>query len=165
MVDNLSTSVNLVTLRIKDPMKAEQAYHAYGSVTNWKNYKGDLMPTFEELPFKIREAWGAFAQRVLEGGSTEEGYSAYGATVEWKNFEGKPIPLYGQAPMTETIKKAWDAAATFLRKDSSGLSCSRDMDTTNEEYDRYEGLTEEEYAKLSPSEQAVPEGPDEVVPF
>lgn len=146
-------------------MKAEQAYHAYGSVTNWKNYKGDPMPTFESLPVKIQEAWGSFAKRVLGGGSTEEGYAAYGDTVGWKNFEGKPIPSYGQPPMTETIQKAWEVAATFLRKDPSGLSCSRDMDTTNEEYDRYEGLTEEEYSNLFPSEEAPSEGPDEVVPF
>lgn len=73
------------------------------------------MPTFEALPLKIQEAWGAFTKRVIEGGTAEEGYSAYGDVVEWKNFEGKPIPLYGQAPMTETVKKAWETAAKFLQ--------------------------------------------------
>ena len=61
----------------------KQAYQAYGSVTNWKNYKGDPMPTFEALPLKIQEAWGAFTKRVIEGGTAEEGYSAYGDVVEW----------------------------------------------------------------------------------
>jgi hypothetical protein len=93
----------------------KQAYQAYGSVTNWKNYKGDPMPSFEELPPKIQEAWGAFTREILVGGSVFDGYSAYGDVVEWKNFEGKPIPLFGQPPMSDKVVQAWETAAKFLR--------------------------------------------------
>jgi len=142
----------------------KQAYQAYGSVTNWKNYRGDPMPVFEALPVKIQEAWGAFTKKVLEGGgSVEEGYSAYGDTVEWKNFEGKPIPRYGQAPMTETIQKAWETAAKFLqtcRKDPQGLSCSKNMSIIAPHgYDRYEGISESEEELPAPPQKEEEEAP------
>lgn len=38
---------------------AEQAYQAYGAVTDFKNYQGLPMPKWAELPPKIREAWCA----------------------------------------------------------------------------------------------------------
>lgn len=93
---------------------ARTAYHAYGGVTNWKNYKGDPMPLYDELPPKIQEAWVAFGSRVSTGGTVEQGYEAYGNVVEWKNFEGKPIPKFNEPPMTETITNAWRAAAKSL---------------------------------------------------
>ncbi len=33
------------------------AYEAYGKITDFKNFKGDPMPTFDELPPKIQTAW------------------------------------------------------------------------------------------------------------
>lgn len=38
---------------------AKAAYHRYGSVTDFKNFQGNPMPKWEELPEKIREAWKA----------------------------------------------------------------------------------------------------------
>lgn len=43
---------------------AKGAYHAYGSVTNFKNYQGLPMPEWEQLTDKIREAWKAVAKYV-----------------------------------------------------------------------------------------------------
>ena len=40
------------------------AYEAYGATTDHKNYQGLPMPTWEELPEKIRVAWRAAASRV-----------------------------------------------------------------------------------------------------
>jgi hypothetical protein len=36
---------------------AKNAYLQYGSVTDMKNYQGNPMPDFENLPDKIKEAW------------------------------------------------------------------------------------------------------------
>jgi len=43
---------------------AQLAYHAYGSVTDFKNYQGLPMPKWEDLTPKIQKAWGAAAERV-----------------------------------------------------------------------------------------------------
>jgi len=36
---------------------ARDAYHRYGSVTDFKNFRGDTMPEWDALPQKIQEAW------------------------------------------------------------------------------------------------------------
>jgi hypothetical protein len=41
--------------------KAQEAYQRYGAVTDFKNYQGNPMPQFSELPEKIQEAWIAAA--------------------------------------------------------------------------------------------------------
>jgi len=38
---------------------AEEAYHRYAQVTEFKNFKGDPMPTFAGLPERIQAAWEA----------------------------------------------------------------------------------------------------------
>lgn len=38
------------------------AYDRYGSVTDYKNFQGNPMPKFDELPVKIQEAWFAAVQ-------------------------------------------------------------------------------------------------------
>lgn len=43
---------------------AREAYHAYGEVTDFKNYQGLPMPKWEDLTDKIREAWIAAATKV-----------------------------------------------------------------------------------------------------
>lgn len=37
--------------------RARIAYTAYGRITDFKNFMGDPMPTFDDLPQKIQEAW------------------------------------------------------------------------------------------------------------
>lgn len=44
---------------------AKVAYHAYGAVTDFKNFRGDPMPAFEDLTDKIQEAWEAAALKVI----------------------------------------------------------------------------------------------------
>jgi hypothetical protein len=43
---------------------AKEAYHAYGSVTNFKNYQGLPMPKWEDLTPTIRKAWVAASEKV-----------------------------------------------------------------------------------------------------
>ena len=43
---------------------AQGAYHAYGQVTNFKNFQGNPMPDWEQLPEKIQEAWRAAVRYV-----------------------------------------------------------------------------------------------------
>lgn len=38
---------------------ARTAYDAYGASVEWKNYQGLPMPTFEDLPPRIKDAWVA----------------------------------------------------------------------------------------------------------
>lgn len=43
---------------------AKVAYHAYGSVTDFKNFRGEPMPEFDALPETIREAWCVASETV-----------------------------------------------------------------------------------------------------
>ncbi len=52
-----------------------------------------------------------------------------------------------------------------LRKDPASSDGTLSMDTNEQEYDRYEGLTEEEYQNLFPNQKEEVWGPEEVVPF
>jgi hypothetical protein len=47
---------------------ARQAYYAYGSVTDFKNFQGNPMPEWEQLPPKIQEAWGAASRYAFNEG-------------------------------------------------------------------------------------------------
>jgi len=42
------------------------AYEAYGDVTDRKNYQGLPMPAWDDLPDRIKAAWRAAAQAVLD---------------------------------------------------------------------------------------------------
>lgn len=44
---------------------AKQAYTAYGEVTDFKNFQGNPMPTYEELTPTIQEAWRAAVRRPV----------------------------------------------------------------------------------------------------
>ncbi len=43
---------------------AQVAYKAYGQTTNFLNFQGNPMPTWEALPPKIQEAWIAASKAV-----------------------------------------------------------------------------------------------------
>jgi hypothetical protein len=45
---------------------AEEMYDAYGATTDYKNFRGDPMPAFGDLPEAIRNAWEAAARRADE---------------------------------------------------------------------------------------------------
>lgn len=40
------------------------AYEAYADETGWRNYQGNMMPEWKDLPPKIRAAWEAAAHAV-----------------------------------------------------------------------------------------------------
>lgn len=42
---------------IHETNRARVAYAAYGQTTDFKNFRGDPMPAWDDLPEKIREAW------------------------------------------------------------------------------------------------------------
>lgn len=42
------------------------AYEAYGKTTDFKNYQGLPMPTYDDLPEKIKLAWEAATKAVYE---------------------------------------------------------------------------------------------------
>lgn len=49
---------------------AKTAYEAYGQETNHKNYRGEPMPEWDELPEQIKGAWiqaaGSVVRTMLE---------------------------------------------------------------------------------------------------
>lgn len=52
-----------------DDRAAKEAYHRYAEVTAWKNFRGDPMPQFDELPPTIQAAWRAAASVPLTPGN------------------------------------------------------------------------------------------------
>lgn len=44
--------------------RAKSAYHAYGEITDFKNYQGLPMPEWEALTPKIQSAWVAAIKQV-----------------------------------------------------------------------------------------------------
>jgi hypothetical protein len=49
-------------------LAASMLYHVYGHTTEFKNFKGDAMPSWEALPEKQRNAWLAVGDKFLESG-------------------------------------------------------------------------------------------------
>ena len=50
--------------------RARIAYAAYGRTTGFKNFQGNPMPVFDDLPENIREAWTNAARVIWELGTT-----------------------------------------------------------------------------------------------
>lgn len=46
--------------------RGQIAYTAYGRVTGFKNFQGNEMPTWNELPENIREAWIKSANTIWD---------------------------------------------------------------------------------------------------
>lgn len=46
----------------------EIAYIAYGNYVEWKNFQGERMPDFADLPPKIQNAWRVSAEAVKASG-------------------------------------------------------------------------------------------------
>lgn len=59
------TTTNLVSPPVDYLEKAKQGYNAYGKTTEWKNYAGLPMPTWDELPERIRAAWVEATKGIL----------------------------------------------------------------------------------------------------
>lgn len=45
---------------------AENVYKAYGDKVKWKNYHGESMPKWDDLPLAIKVAWETAILAVLE---------------------------------------------------------------------------------------------------
>lgn len=50
--------------------RARLAYTAYGRTVGYKNFQGDQMPVFDELPQQIRKAWENAARVIWEIATT-----------------------------------------------------------------------------------------------
>lgn len=51
---------------------ARKGYEAYFRSTDGKNYRGNVMPAFDELPLRIVMAWCAAALAIALAGVVEE---------------------------------------------------------------------------------------------
>jgi hypothetical protein len=63
---------------------AASAYKAYAASTNNKNFRGEEMPAFEDLPIPIRTAWQAAVRQVDQVLQNPE--LALGAEIVWTNW-------------------------------------------------------------------------------
>lgn len=50
--------------------RARIAYTAYGKVTGFKNFRGEDMPAFDDLPDQIRQAWERAAGTIWDLATT-----------------------------------------------------------------------------------------------
>jgi hypothetical protein len=102
---------------------AREAYRAYGATTDFKNFQGNPMPAFDDLPPKIREAWGAASQAahawrppppVTKWDGEPLIYAAYdrctcGAGMAYPNAKpGEPLP------------RSWGCSAILLGQAQDG---------------------------------------------
>lgn len=83
--------------------RAIKAYEAYGKVTDFKNYQGLPMPTWDALPPKIKEAWVAATDCVAEMEKQREVMSFEEAWAE-KEAAGYQ---YGQDAL-ENVHFGWE---------------------------------------------------------
>lgn len=85
------------TEQVDEFVFAKQAYLAYGEVTDFKNFQGEPMPKFEELPERIQNAWKAAAASLIP--DTEEVATV---NIDAVSMLQRAIPLMGylahQAP-------------------------------------------------------------------
>jgi len=44
--------------------KGRTAYEIYGDAVDWRNFMGEPMPMYEELPEKIMQAWEAVGKEL-----------------------------------------------------------------------------------------------------
>lgn len=48
----------------RNTMFAKKGYESYGKKTEWKNFAGNPMPTWDELPNSTKDAWVAAASTI-----------------------------------------------------------------------------------------------------
>lgn len=58
---------NIVFRKVRLLEEAQKAYTRYGAVTDFKNFQGNPMPGFKDLPEKIQEAWCAAVDQNKTG--------------------------------------------------------------------------------------------------
>lgn len=46
---------------------AHAAYDAYGDAADWKNFRGDMMPCWDDLPANIRAYWREATKKTIVG--------------------------------------------------------------------------------------------------
>ena len=61
---------------------AGEAYHRYGSVTGFKNFQGNPMPAFDDLPDTIKRAWEHAVAPIDSGRPYPSSYDPSNTKVE-----------------------------------------------------------------------------------
>lgn len=110
---------------------ARQAYNAYGRTTNFKNFKGDTLTAWENLPELVRVAWtaaikyamttwvqsvagdlGCFMRARAKGEPTftlrAQDKSSFAAVVFWiLNNSGAPVSKLQEALRIADMMREW----------------------------------------------------------
>lgn len=88
------------------------AYTAYGDTVDWKNFQGNPMPSWEQLPDIIQRAWEAAAENAvlfvgvniqLDGRDLEAIKHAHAYA---KNHSAAGVPGHGSFLLLSKIAKA-----------------------------------------------------------
>ena len=91
---------------------ARAAYARYGAVTDFKNFRGEPMPQYNDLPETIQQAWVAAANPI-----DDRHWTVKGAAFVMQALEAMPIKTQQEADMCgkylrEGLKKALDYLVT-----------------------------------------------------
>lgn len=72
---------------------AEAAYEAYGEAVGWKNFRGDAMPEWHELPEVIQDAWSEAAAASVKHWTETEFKAACNSKERIDQFAGAMIKV------------------------------------------------------------------------
>ena len=93
--------------------RAKAAYAAYGEVVGWKNFRGDPMPQFNELPEVIQRAWDGACEGALRHWLDTDFHSAIN-TDERVERQAMWIMKVGQEQGDEPLHIVRKAIASFV---------------------------------------------------
>lgn len=87
---------------------ARRMYEAYGASTGWKNFQGNPMPQWGELPERIQQAWMAAAEASKPSLELEERDRAQilHANVYATHFSRAGVPGHGQFMLIAKLSQA-----------------------------------------------------------
>ena len=70
---------------------AEQAYNAYAALTGNKNFRGDEMPAFGDLPLPIRTAWDVAVRQAVDEYTDERASPDVSRWKGWARPQDRPV--------------------------------------------------------------------------
>lgn len=87
---------------------AREMYEAYGGYTDWKNFQGNPMPQWNELPERIQKAWETAAQAskpVIELDERERAQIRHADDYETEHSRAG-VPGHGQFMLIAKLARA-----------------------------------------------------------
>lgn len=101
---------------------AKIAYHAYGKVVGHKNFQGNPMPLWNELPEKIQQAWYGATMAIMEEQNKLDEETNYIVCVlkEDENGENHKINVHAAWKDSHHMLDMVSAITKFWKKNEYG---------------------------------------------